>query len=138
MSWFHMFEGDLFQKFDQSSKAAIQKVLGEVKGDAPMGLKEHARDQSKLSLEEAKVALQETIEAAREALTIQQKQISHCLAPHIQTRLMGRYDQAARERGKGSAARQKVLVPRIRLEVPYSIILTTMAHNTGRISQVSG
>lgn len=48
------------------------------------------------------------MEVVKEALGREQKEISRCLAPHIQNELMDGYDLAVEERGRGSVARQKV------------------------------
>lgn len=109
-SWSHVFEADLFSAFEKATSEVIEKLLKEVENDAPIGLKERARGQGELSLEEAKVALKKTLGVVKDTLTTEQKEISRCLAPHVQTQLREGYILAMEERGRGSVARQKVIV----------------------------
>jgi len=39
----------------------------------------------------------------------EQKEVSRCLAPHVQEQLVDGYDRAMEERGTGSVARQKAV-----------------------------
>ena len=86
----------------------IQNLLADVEATAAIGLKERAKGQGELCLEEARVTLRKTLEVVSEAMNTQQKEISRCLSPHIQTQLFDGYDRAMEERGRGSVARQKV------------------------------
>lgn len=97
----------MFSTFEKSTNNAITKLLKEVETDAPLGLKERARGQGELSLEEAKVALQKTLELVQNTVTTEQKEVSRCLAPHVQDQLEEGYTLAMEERGRGSVARQK-------------------------------
>lgn len=83
-------------------------MLKEIEDSAAQGLKERARGQGELSLDEAKVALKKTLEIVRDTINTEQKEVSRCLAPHVQDQLVDGYDRAMEERGKGSVARQKV------------------------------
>lgn len=107
-TWSQVFEADLFASFEKATHAAITQVLKEVEDSAALGLKERARGQLELALEEARIALQNTIGVVRETINTEQKEVSRCLAPHVQNQLVDGYDQAMMERGKGSVARQKV------------------------------
>ena len=51
-----------------------------------------------------------TLDVVREAMNTQQKEVSRCLAPHVQGQLLEGYERAMEERGPGSVARQKVRV----------------------------
>ncbi|TFK55750.1 hypothetical protein OE88DRAFT_1804556 [Heliocybe sulcata] len=108
-SWSRVFEGDLFATFDASTKAAIKKLVQEVEESAAVALKDRVRNQAELSLEEANVSLTKTLETVRETMNAQQKEISRCLAPHVQDQLVDGYDRAMEERGRGSVARQKAV-----------------------------
>lgn len=44
----------------------------------------------------------------KETMNNEQKEVSRCMAPHVQTQLVDGYDRAMEERGTGSVARQKV------------------------------
>lgn len=65
------------------------------------------RNQGELCLQEAKVALRNTIELVQQTMQNEQKEVSRCLAPHVQAQLVEGYDRAMEERGTGSVARQK-------------------------------
>ena len=43
----------------------------------------------------------------RETMNNEQKEVSRCMAPHVQAQLVEGYDRAMEERGTGSVARQK-------------------------------
>ena len=73
-----------------------------------MGLKERAKGQGELALEEARITLQKMLDVVSETMNTQQKEISRCLSPHVQNQLIQGYDLAMDERGRGSVARQKV------------------------------
>ena len=110
-SWSKVFEADLFASFEKATTTAISGLLQEVETSAALGLKERARGQAELSLEEAKVALRKTIGVVAETINAEQKEVSRCLAPHVQNQLIEGYDTAMLERGTGSVARQKVQLP---------------------------
>ncbi|KAI0721894.1 Dynamin family-domain-containing protein [Cerioporus squamosus] len=106
-SWSKVFESDLFTSFEQSTMDVIQKLIADVEASAALGLKDRAKGQGELCLEEARVALRKTLDVVSEAMNTQQKEISRCLAPHVQGQLLDGYDRAMEERGRGSVARQK-------------------------------
>ena len=107
-TWSKVFEADLFATFENGTTTAIASILKEVEDSAAPGLKERARGQAELALEEAKVALKKTIGVVAETINAEQKEVSRCLAPHVQNQLVDGYDAAMLERGTGSVARQKV------------------------------
>lgn len=111
-SWQKVFEADLFASFEKHTLDVIDKLLKDVQETAAPGLKERARGQGELCLQEAEVALKKTLDVVRDTMTTQQKETSRCLAPHVQEQLFDGYDDAMEERGLGSVARQKVL-PRV-------------------------
>jgi hypothetical protein len=86
----------------------VKKLLADVKASAAAGLKDHTHAQSSRSQEESRLALGKTMGVVKEALGREQKEISRCLAPHVQNELAGGYNLAMEERGRGSVARQKV------------------------------
>lgn len=86
----------------------INKLIADVEASAAAGLKDHVHAQSSVSQEEARHALVQTMEVVKEALGKEQKEISRCLAPHVQNELTDGYNLALQERGSGSVARQKV------------------------------
>lgn len=98
----------MFASFERAANNTILKLLKEIEADAAPGLKERAKGQGELSLDEAKVALQKTLGIVRETIHTEQKEVSRSLAPHVQNQLIDGYDRAMEERGKGSVARQKV------------------------------
>lgn len=66
--------------------------------------------QGDVCVEEASVALAKSIDLVKETMTNEQKEVSRCVAPHVQAQLVDGYDQAMLERGIGSVARQKVSI----------------------------
>ncbi|KAH9482911.1 Nuclear GTPase SLIP-GC [Psilocybe cubensis] len=106
-SWSQVFESDLFGPFQASTLAAIRALVKEVEETAATGLKERARLQGNACVEEARIALANTVELVKVAMTSEQKEISRCMAPHVQAQLVEGYDTAMLERGTGSVARQK-------------------------------
>ncbi|KAG1753960.1 uncharacterized protein EDB91DRAFT_1077623 [Suillus paluster] len=80
-----------------------------VEASAAAGLKDHIHAQSSLPQGEARLALGRTMEVVKEALGKEQKKISRCLSPHVQTEVADGYHLALKERGKGSVTRQKVV-----------------------------
>ena len=103
-----MFEADLFASFEKATVEIIQKLIADVEASAAIGLKERAKGQGELCMEEARVALHKTLDAVSEAMNNEQKEVSRCLAPHVQNQLFDGYNRAMEERGLGSVARQKV------------------------------
>ncbi|KAK0453568.1 hypothetical protein EV421DRAFT_2030518 [Armillaria borealis] len=106
-SWGKLFETDLFDLFKRATLQTIQKLLMDVENSAAPGLKDRTKIQGELCLEEAKVALQKSMDVVSESMANEQKEISRCLAPHVQDELTPGYDRAMEERGAGSVARQK-------------------------------
>ncbi|KAG6872791.1 hypothetical protein C0995_006520 [Termitomyces sp. Mi166 len=106
-SWSKVFESDLFGPFEAASISSINKLLKDVEDSAAQGLKYRTRMQGEQCLEEARVALKKTMEVVRETMNNEQKEVSRCMAPHVQTQLVEGYDCAMEERGTGSVARQK-------------------------------
>ncbi len=107
-SWSRVFESDLFASFEQATMDVIKQLIADVEASAAPGLKDRAKGQGELCLEEARGALRKTLDVVSEAMNTQQKEISRCLAPHVQGQLVDGYDRAMEERGRGSVARQKV------------------------------
>ncbi|THH33781.1 hypothetical protein EUX98_g424 [Antrodiella citrinella] len=108
-SWSKVFETDLFASFEKAANDTIKALLKEIEDSATIGLKERAKGQGELSLDEAKVALRKTLDIVRDTINMEQKEVSRCLAPHVQNQLVDGYDRAMEERGTGSVARQKAL-----------------------------
>lgn len=104
-----MFEGNLFIAFESAALKSVQKLLKDVEDSAALGLKDRVKSQAELCLEEAKVALKKTLELVRQTMNNEQKEVSRCLAPHVQQQLVDGYDRAMVERGRGSVARQKAV-----------------------------
>jgi hypothetical protein len=104
-----VFEGDLFTAFEAATLKCINKLLKNVEDSAAFGLKDRVKNQAELCLEEAKVALKKTLGLVRQTMNNEQKEVSRCLAPHVQNQLVDGYDRAMEERGTGSVARQKAV-----------------------------
>lgn len=107
-SWSKVFEADLFASFEKASTDVIQNLLVDVEASAAAGLKDRAKGQGELCMEEARIALGKTLQVVNDTMTTEQKEVSRCLAPHICDQLIDGYDRAMEERGRGSVARQKV------------------------------
>jgi hypothetical protein len=107
-SWSRVFESDLFGSYERATIDAINDLVKDVEETAAPGLKDRARLQGETCVEEARVALQKTVDLVKETMNQQQKEVSRCLAPHVQEQLIEGYDTAMLERGTGSVARQKV------------------------------
>lgn len=107
-AWSKVFEADLFGGFEKATNTAIAGLMKEIEESAALGLKERVRGQGELAMEEARVALGKTINLVQDTITTQQKEVSRCLAPHVQNQLFDGYEEAMQERGRGSVARQKV------------------------------
>ncbi|KAG5637833.1 hypothetical protein H0H81_003038 [Sphagnurus paluster] len=111
-SWSKVFESDLFGPFEAASLASINKLLKDVEDSAAQGLKDRTKLQGEQCLEEARVALKKTMDVVRETMNNEQKEVSRCMAPHVQAQLVQGYDIAMEERGTGSVARQKAVFHR--------------------------
>ena len=128
--WSQVFESDLFGGFEKATNNAIAQLLKEIEESAAAELKDRVRGQGELALEEATVALKKMINIVQYTINTQQKEVSRCLAPHVQNQLLDGYDAAMEERGRGSVARQKVSSSHLRcflcssqgLYRPYSIV----------------
>lgn len=107
-SWGKVFESDLFGPLEGAVTSTINKFLQEVEDTAAPSLKDRTRRQRDLCLDEARAALRQIMELVQEKLTASQKDVSRCMAPHVQAQLVDGYDRAMEERGRGSVARQKV------------------------------
>jgi len=107
-SWSRVFESDLFGPFKKATIDTINELVKDVEESAAHGLKDRARLQGETCVEEARVALEKTVDLVKETMNQQQKEVSRCLAPHVQEQLIEGYDTAMEERGTGSVARQKV------------------------------
>ncbi|EMD41186.1 hypothetical protein CERSUDRAFT_91948 [Gelatoporia subvermispora B] len=108
-SWSKVFEADLFASLETSAMDKVNKLLSEVKASAAGSLTKRARAQARVCVKEAHVTLQKTLTLVRDIMKSEQKEISRCLTPHVQTRLVDGYDRAMRESGAGSVARQKTV-----------------------------
>lgn len=107
-SWSKVFEADLFGPFEAAVTSSINKLLKDVEESAALGLKDRTKIQGEECLEEVRVALKKTMDLVKETMNNQQKEVSRCMAPHVQSQLVEGYDRAMEERGTGSVARQKV------------------------------
>ncbi|RDB22483.1 Nuclear GTPase SLIP-GC [Hypsizygus marmoreus] len=107
-SWSKVFESDLFGPFEAAAISSINKLLKDVEDSAAVGLKDRTKLQGEQCLEEARVALQKTMGLVKDTMNNEQKEVSRCMAPHVQAQLVTGYDRAMEERGTGSVARQKM------------------------------
>ncbi|KAJ3937366.1 MAG: hypothetical protein NXY57DRAFT_981850 [Lentinula lateritia] len=108
-SWGKLFETDLLSHFEETVQAAICRLLDDMVESAAAGLKERVGMQGDLCKAEADVVLKQVVAVVRDTITTQQKDVSRCLAPHVQNNLIDGYDLAMEETGKGSVARQKLV-----------------------------
>jgi hypothetical protein len=92
MSWTTVFETDLFASFDKATCMAMNQVLEEVEDSAPTGLKDRAKVQIESCRVEAILAVYKTLEVVCKLLKSQQREISHCLVPHVKSQLADGYD----------------------------------------------
>ncbi|KAJ7276327.1 hypothetical protein B0H12DRAFT_1084814 [Mycena haematopus] len=106
-TWQKTFEADIFSPLLDSIVDCINKLVGDIERSAAPGLKDRTKLQGESCLESARVALDKAIETVKETLNNEQKEVSRCLAPHVQDQLTDGYSAAMEERGKGSVARQK-------------------------------
>jgi hypothetical protein len=104
-SWSKVFEADT--SFDKATFATINKLLKDFEDSTPAGLEDRAKVQTEACREEARLAVCKTLQIVRESLKSERKEISRCVAPHVQSQLADGYDQALAIKGKGSVARQK-------------------------------
>ena len=107
-SWAKVFETDLMGPFGIAVKSTVNKLLIDIENTAAPGLKDRIKIQAEMSLAQASETLRATIDLVQNILTTQQKEVSRCMSPHVQSQLIDGYDQAMEERGIGSVARQKV------------------------------
>lgn len=106
-SWSTVFESNLFAPFETATLDSINKLLKDVEDSAAPGLKDRTNKQAEVCLEEARVALKNAVELVKQTLATEQKEVSRCIAPHVQAQLIEGYNTAMEERGTGSVARQK-------------------------------
>ncbi|KAG9038318.1 hypothetical protein FRB95_001730 [Tulasnella sp. JGI-2019a] len=106
-SWAQVFEQNLFADFEKRTTNSVQDIIFEIKETAPYGLKDQCGTQGELAIKEANVAMKQIVAVVANALQKEQKEVSRCLAPHIQAQLRPGYQTAMLERGTGSVKRQK-------------------------------
>ncbi|KAG5641399.1 hypothetical protein DXG03_005335 [Asterophora parasitica] len=111
-TWSKVFESDLFGPFEAASLKAINELLKDFEDSAAAGLKDRTKLQGEQCLEEARVALKKTMDLVKVTMQEEQKEVSRCMAPHVQAQLIDGYDSAMEERGMGSVARQKAVFHR--------------------------
>ncbi|KAF9569032.1 hypothetical protein CPC08DRAFT_790765 [Agrocybe pediades] len=136
-SWSKVFESDLFAPFLQSTIAAITSLVKEVEESAAPGLKDRARMQGEACIAEARVALNNAVQLVKETMNREQKEVSRCMAPHVQAQLIDGYDTAMEERGTGSVARQKAYFRRYISECKDHIFDDGADILLSRLAQVS-
>jgi len=107
-SWAKVFETDLMGPFGIAVISIVEKLLIDVENTAALGLRDRIKIQAEMSLAQTSETLRATIDLVQNILTTQQKEVSRCISPHVQSQLIDGYDQAMEERGIGSVARQKV------------------------------
>lgn len=134
-SWAKVFEADMFAAFQRKTDAAIQKMIDAVERSAPDGLKDRVRLQGEAALTEAQLTLQNAIVAVKTAMDSEQKEISRCLAPHIQSQLQETYLNAMEERGKGSVKRQRDYVCQCMEEKKSTMLNTGSDLLLGRLGE---
>ncbi|KLO16323.1 hypothetical protein SCHPADRAFT_823334 [Schizopora paradoxa] len=108
-SWAKVFESDLLTSFEKGVVRAVKSLLEEFLDSCNVGLRERAKNQSELCIEEVKVSLKKTVGVVSEQLQASQKDVSRGLAPHVQDQLFDGYATAMLEKGTGSVARQKAI-----------------------------
>jgi hypothetical protein len=108
-SWARVFESDLFSKMVETVNSNIEAIVRDISNSAPEGLRDRCKNQAVAAIDEAKQVMDKIMTRVSEALTTEQKEISRCLAPHVQGQMTDGYARAMEERGKGSVARQKVM-----------------------------
>ncbi|KIJ27411.1 hypothetical protein M422DRAFT_271395 [Sphaerobolus stellatus SS14] len=108
-SWARVFEADLFSGFESRAIQLVTKLLQEVEKSAALALRDRAKSQADMALAEGKLAMQSLVTVVRNIMNDQQKDISRCLIPHLQTQLKEGYLKAMEERGKGSLVFHKFI-----------------------------
>lgn len=97
-SWSKIFESDLFSALEAGVERKIAKLLKDVEDSAAHGLKDRVKFQAGQCREEAKVALNKTMELVKKIMNEEQKTVSRGLAPHVQMQLAETYNRAMEER----------------------------------------
>lgn len=105
--WTSTFKDGISMSFKDSAAHIIQTVLGEVKMSASLLLKERALAQADHSWTAANAFLDDTMDIVQDAIHNEQRAASRCLAPYIALLLDDGYEDAMKETGPGSVARQK-------------------------------
>ncbi|KAI0758261.1 Dynamin family-domain-containing protein [Irpex lacteus] len=136
-TWSQVFEADLFGGFEKATNDAIAKLMKEIEDSAAPGLKDRVRVQGELALDEARVALQKTIDVVKDTINTQQKEVSRCLAPHVQNQLFDGYETAMQERGRGSVARQKAVFHNIVNEIKNEMFDDAADVILGRLAEAA-
>ncbi|EJF56454.1 hypothetical protein BD309DRAFT_843938, partial [Dichomitus squalens] len=75
-SWSNVFKTDLFASFENATTGFIAKLITEVEASAAPGLKGRAMGQGELCMEEAHLALRETLDVVNETMTTERKDVS--------------------------------------------------------------
>jgi hypothetical protein len=107
-AWCHTFQTDMFTTFEQHVKVVIQQLLTDFQQDLPPGLKGPATSHTEHCLQITKVTMKGTVDHVRKTLNKKRRELSRSMAPNIQEGLRQGYEDALKEKGKGSIARQKV------------------------------
>lgn len=90
-SWSQVFEQDLFAEFERRTINSVKDIIAEIKETAPYGLQDRCGVQGELSIQEAGVTMKQIVAVVADTLQKEQKEISRCLAPHIQAQLRPGY-----------------------------------------------
>lgn len=107
-SFSHMFQQDIFGPFEVSIVNCVAKLLEEFLKSTSHELVPGAMLQQKACRKEMRATLSHTMDEVKEIMSAQRKEISRSVAPLVKNCLMESYDNARREKGKGSVARIKV------------------------------
>lgn len=107
-SFSKMFKEDLFGPFETDVVNCVAQLLQDFLNSTAPELKPGAMLQQKAARKELRATLSRTMEAVKETMLAQRKEISRSVSPLIQKCLMESYENAKREKGKGSVARIKV------------------------------
>lgn len=107
-SFSSIFEKDIFGPLEIAIRNCIAQLMTEFIESAAEELKPGAHSQQKECRKEIRTTLDHTMIAVKETMSTQRKEISRSVAPHIKQCLMESYENARREKGKGSVARIKV------------------------------
>jgi hypothetical protein len=103
----------MFSSFKRNIQDVLKRLLADVQASAGSALASRVAHQIIATYEDASLALEESMKSVRAAVSKEQKEISRCLAPHIQTKLIPAYCAASRARGKGCVAKQRVSISRL-------------------------